>query len=341
MDKAYLTLANRKVGLNLNEHPKQPNEIVDINIDLKSLELNRYLSQEEGPLLKALTDYTHLDKDKIVIGNGADELIANIIDYYVKDKLLIISPTFGVYESYARQRGKEVLKVELDENFNIPHKRVFEILRNEKIDLIIICNPNNPTGNLFDLNIIENIVKLTNAKVLVDEAYYEFSEVSIVEKISVYNNLIILRTLSKAFAAAGMRIGYAISSSKRIKEIRSMQMPFNINNFSQYYAAMVLESKEIFLDELKSIKTTRDKLAQELLELGFKVFASKTNFLLVRPPINASKLLNNLQKEGIHIRSYEDEPRLKDKLRISIGGNLENENLIKLIKKIVGEIDDN
>jgi histidinol-phosphate aminotransferase len=341
MINVYSKLKKREIGLNLNEHPLQPNEIISTMIDLEKLNLNKYLTQEEGPLLSALSRYTKFDEKQLVIGNGADELIANIIDCYVDNKVMIVSPTFGMYESYSRLRNKEIIKIELKEDLFLPKEEIINLSKLEKVDLIIICNPNNPTGNMFVKEDIEEVIASVDSMVLIDEAYFEFSNTTMANNIVNFDNLIVLRTLSKAFAAAGLRVGYAISKEKNVNRIRKMQMPFNINNFSQYYASVLLDNSKFFLEEVKKIIFERERLSDELRKLSVKIYQSYTNFILVKFGDESKSIYEKLVSKGIYLRDYQiSDYIMKGTLRISVGSYEENNILIDQLSQIVGECND-
>lgn len=324
--------------LNLNEHPKSPMQISQLSINLEEMVLNRYIKQEDGPLIKELSNYTGFSKEKIVIGNGADEIISNIIDRFCSKNILIVTPTFGVYEHYANLRSKRVNIVELNEDFSLPYKKIIRRANEKKIDLIIICNPNNPSGTLFDKEKIIQIMKDTNCYIMVDEAYYEFSDYSLAKYIENFNRLLVVRTLSKAFGLAGLRIGYCLSNKKTIEKLRSFQMPFNVSNFSQFFGSEVIKNKDSFLDYVNFIKQERDELSNKLKDLGLKVYPSKTNFLLIKFPSDSDieKIYRHLENKNIYVRKLDQNlPILKNTLRVSIGLEEENEEFYEHVKQLI------
>ncbi|MFP4456914.1 MAG: histidinol-phosphate transaminase [Clostridia bacterium] len=331
---------NEGLRLNLNEHPKPPQKISQLSINLDEMSLNRYIRQEDGPLLEELSNYAGLCKEKIVIGNGADEIIANIIDKFCNKSILIVTPTFGVYEHYAKLKGKKVYTISLNNDFSLPYREIINEANQNKIDLVVICNPNNPSGTLFDKDKIIKIIKDTNSYIMIDEAYYEFSAYSIARYIDSFNNLLIIRTLSKAFGLAGLRIGYCMSNERNVENIRSCQMPFNVSNFSQFFGAEVLKNKENFIDYVNIIKRQREELSKKLSELGLKVYQSDTNFLLIKFPNNVEEIYNQLSNRKIHVRKlYQSVPSLINTLRVSIGLKEENEELYRNIKQLI-EVND-
>jgi len=326
--------------LNLNEHPLSPLSLMKKEINLDEMSLNRYIKQEDGPLLDALASYNNIDKTNLVCGNGADEIISNLIDCFCNKKILIIEPTFGVYKHYANIKNKEIYLLQLNKDFSLPEDEIIKTAKRENIDLIIICNPNNPTGNLFDSEKILRVLKETSSYVLLDEAYFEFSKKSLVEKINDYYNLLIVRTLSKAFALAGIRVGYCVSNQENIKRIRNCQMPFNISNFSQFFATKVLEEKNIFLDYVETIIDEREKLTKKLKELNLKAYPSKTNFVLVDFGQLSKEIYERLKEKEIFIRlSDYDTSNMINTLRISVGLPDENILLVNQLAKIIEVIE--
>ncbi|MGS0748789.1 histidinol-phosphate transaminase [Halpernia sp. GG3] len=298
-------------------------------------EFNRYPDSKSLKLRQKFAEINEVNVAQIFIGNGSDELIDLIIRAFgipEKDSIMVMNPSFVMYEFYGKVNGLKVEKLDLNEDFQIDKADFDEKLKTSKAKLLFLCSPNNPTGNSIDN--IDYFISNFNGIVVVDEAYIEFSkEISAVKLLTKYPNLIILKTLSKAFGMAGLRIGIGFASKEIADLIMTMKPPYNVSSQNQNKALENLLNLEIYNVNLVSIFSEREQLKSELLKLKFikKIYPSDANFFLIE--FEKVELVYNKLLENKILTSLRH-PSLANCLRISVGSSEENESLITVLKSI-------
>lgn len=314
------------VFLDANENPYQ--------------ELGRYPDPFQRKLKETISRVKGIPAQNIFLGNGSDEIIDLLIRIFCvpgQDKIMTFSPTYGMYKVYADINNVETIEVELGSNFQLDSSTIKEQLSDERIRVIFLCSPNNPTGNLIDLETIFQLLKNFRGIVVMDEAYIDFSKApSWMKQINRYPNLVVLQTLSKAWGLAGVRIGMAFANSAIIRYLNKVKPPYNLSVPNQKEAIQALENETWFSQNLNSILEERDVLQKQLLKLNRvkQVFPSEANFLLVRFQ-NAIEVYQQLSNAGIVVRNRSS--LIDNCLRISIGTPDENEKLINELKRIDNE----
>jgi len=333
-----------KIKLNANENPHGlPEEIVEeILRKAKNLEYSRYPNANSVKLSETVSSFWGLTRDNIVIGNGSDELIDYLIKAFSEKgrRIITTAPSFAMYKIYSIINGSNFVQIPLSQsNFSLNEDKILEEAKKEDSSIILIAYPNAPTGNYFAEDKIIKIIDKSDCLVVVDEAYYEFGEKTFVPLISQYDNLVILRTFSKAYSLASLRVGYLLSNPEIINEIRKVKNPFNVNTFSQLAARVVFKNKEILKNNIRKIVEERDRVANRINELPpFKAHPSQTNFLLVEAGSkeNLDLVYNNLLKQGILIQTVFDPvfSTYRYFLRITVGNKVENDILIEGLEKV-------
>ncbi|MCD6140252.1 MAG: histidinol-phosphate transaminase [Thermococcus sp.] len=321
--KPYKVLeGDYKIWLDKNENPFDiPTEIKEeILEELKNIPFNRYPHITADPLREKIAEFLGFEKGNIIVGNGSDELISLILKLFEGDHIVISSPTFGMYDFFAKLEGIDLVDVPLDERFKL--QNVEDYAENAKA--IFICSPNNPTGNTQEREEIISILE-TGAPVVLDEAYIEFAEGSNVDLVNEYDNLIVLRTFSKAFGLAGVRVGYAVTSKEIIDYLNRIKPPFALNSLSMRIAELTLDHYDLVKQNINYIIKERDRIYKEFK--GY-VYPSEANFLLMK--LNAYEFL--LEK-GIVVRKLGG--RLDGHIRVTIGKKEENDELIKALKEFL------
>ena len=300
-------------------------------------ELNLYPDPLSMDLRKALGKFLAIPEKNIFVGSGSDEIIDLLIRLFVEqnEEIIVIEPTYGMYKVAAEVAGVNIKNLLLKPDFQIDIPNLLSEI-NSKTKIIFLCSPNNPTGTLVNLEDVETICKNFKGIVVVDEAYIEFaSKSSFVKEIPNIKNLVVLRTFSKAWGLAGIRVGYAVAQEVLIEYLNKIKLPYNLNRISSGLAVEALKNYQKMLEFRIVILEERKKLAEKLTDLGFKVFPSEANFLLVSYP-NASDIAKRLAVNyGIIIRDFNSKPLLKDCVRISVGSPEQNELLIKSLIKIL------
>ncbi len=333
-----------KIKLNANENPYGlPKEIIEeILKKAKNLEYFRYPDANSVKLSETISGSLGLTRDNIVIGNGSDELIDYLIKAFSEKgrKVITTAPAFAMYKIYSITNGSNFMQIPLSQNnFNLNEDKILEEAKDEESSMIFIAYPNAPTGNYFAESKIIKIIEESGCLVVVDEAYFEFGKKTFVPLISRYDNLVILRTFSKAYSLAGLRVGYLLSNYKIVNEIRKVKSPFNVNTFSQLAAQVVFEHREILKDSVDKIIVEREKLINEINELlSFEAHPSQTNFVLVEvgSKENSDLVYSNLLEQGILTQTVSDPifSASRHFLRITVGNKKDNDILLKELKNI-------
>ncbi|MDO7171409.1 histidinol-phosphate transaminase [Mariniflexile sp. AS56] len=300
--------------------------------------VNRYPDPQQGALKAILSKTKGLPTNQILFGNGSDEVLDLIFRAFCEpnqDNVVILPPTYGMYEVLANLNAIGIKKVNLDAEFQ-PEVGAVLNAADENSKLLFICSPNNPSGNSFNTEAIERLVSNFKGIVVVDEAYIDFSnEASWISKLDTYPNLIVAQTLSKAYGMAGIRLGICYASTEIITVLNTIKPPYNINELTQKKAIELLNIKDLASNQIKDILTQRSALISELESVSYvsKIYPSDANFVLVKVD-DATKRYNQLIEKGIVIRNRTTQPGCDNTLRLTVGTPQENKILIDTLKSI-------
>lgn len=323
--ETYTTMrGDHRIWLDKNESPFDLPAGMKTSIfnELKELEFNRYPDISGLPLREKIAEHIGFDVSEVVVGNGSDQLIDNVLDLYEGRRVIIHSPTFGMYSFYTRKKGLELVDIPLDEDYDIPDIRCID----GDIRAIFICSPNTPTGNLISRERISEVLD-SGYPVILDEAYVDFADKSNLDLVRDYDNLLVLRTMSKAYGLAALRVGYSVASSGITKELSKIVSPYTINKISLKIAQMVFDDREYIEECIEYIKNERDRMISELPKYSNP---SQTNFVMF--DLDA---YDYLLKRGIVVRKLSG--RLSGKIRITVGTKEENTEVIEALKKFIDE----
>ena len=315
-----------------------PEELKDEFLEyISHSEVNRYPDANAKELQATLRSLMDIPKDfGVLLGNGSDELIQLLsLACSSGDLIMSFEPSFVMYELVSKFAQLNYHGMPLDENFEIDLKSTLLAIQSKKPKLIFIAYPNNPTGNSFDYDVIREIIQSTDALVVLDEAYYAYSEKSFLAEIKNFSNLVVLRTISK-IGFAGLRLGLLVGSQETIEQLNKLRLPYNINILTQASANFLLKDRQRIVSNAKIIINERRRLYDELsLIPGLTVYPSQANFLLVKAE-NAKFLLESLKDSGILIKGFAISTQLEDFVRISVGEVKENNVLLECIKDFYG-----
>ena len=298
---------------------------------------NRYPDPLQIKLKEKISKIKEVTIENIFLGNGSDEAIDILFRAFCnsgKDNVIIVPPTYGMYEVSANINDVEVRKVFLNAKFQLNIDGILEVV-NENTKLIFLCSPNNPTGNSLNRGDIEFVLNNFNGIVVIDEAYIDFSkQKSFISEFKKCPKLVVLQTLSKAWGLAGLRIGMAFASQQIIDVFNKIKSPYNINEASQELAMKALDNIEQVNDWIKIIVVERDKLIEELKQFSFVklIYPSDANFLLVKVE-EPTRVYQHLIKSGIIVRDRSEITLCEDCLRITVGTPEENIQLISTLKQ--------
>ena len=338
-----VNVPHKKVMMCLNESTLNPLEAVKDQLleNLKSVPLNRYFNDITPKLKKKLAEYVGngIKPSQILFGNGADEMLYYIFTSVrdsVKSYAVSLAPSYFDYKSYCDAVGLGFEPIELNKDFNFSVEDYLEKLNHPNCKLGILCNPNNPTGNLIPDKKIVHILENTDKLVLLDETYFEFSGNTFADVLHKYPNLVIVRSFSKAFSVAGLRFGYLITSEENAIELSKVMTAFHSSLMIQTFAYTILQNKEIFLDHTENVKDIRNKLYIWMLSQDYiTVYPSQTNFLIFTIGDSTPDLFEYLSQNDVALRPVWGHPLLKNHIRISIGTQEEVELFMGLFLKFI------
>ena len=295
--------------------------------------LNLYPDDNYTQLKEAIVNYIGCKIENISVGNGSSELLDLCVKTFVDTNELILSldPTFSMYSIYAKIVNSRYIGAGEGNDFTINVDDVIKSIEENDPKLTIICNPNNPTGTTIKRDDVLRIVKSTDNVVIVDEAYMEFSNESVVDEIENYDNLIVVKTMSKAFSMAGIRTGYLIANEELVKTIEKVRPPYNLNSISALLATKALKQKDKMLSYVENLKVEREKIYEKLIDMGVKAYKSGANFVFFSSKVDnlAEKLIDN----DVLIRKFGG--KLDNYYRVTVGSPKENETFLDAMKKIV------
>ena len=298
-------------------------------------EFNRYPDSTHKKIRTQISELKNISLEKIAVGNGSDELIDLIVKIFCepkKDSVLMMNPSFAMYGFYASINENAVLKLQLDENFEIQKEDFLNITKENQPKIFFLCSPNNPTGN--SIEDIEFYIKNFDGIIVVDEAYIEFSDKkSAIELLEKYPNLIVLQTFSKAWGMAGARVGIAYASEEIIRLIYTVKAPYNVNSLSLNLASESLKNINEFKNNLQGILSERAWLNEEFKNIQCikKVFPTNANFFLIEFKDAENVFFKLLENEILTSNRF---PQIPNCIRINVGKREENKKLINVLKTI-------
>lgn len=333
------------IKLDANENPFElPDEVKErIKAEFEALPLRIYPDPTALELRKCVASFLGIggiDERHIAVGNGSDEILQYIFIAFLDRDDLAVYPnlSFEMFSILSQIVGVRDIKLELNESLELDLSSVIETLDTYKPKLLLLCRPNNPTGWSMPIERLLAILeksKETDTLVVIDEAYGEFMGESLSYLVKDYDNLIVLKTFSKAFSLAGLRLGYAISNEEIIKDLMSVKLPYNVNTFTQMVGKIVLSYKDLILSRIKFIMDERERVYKKLLSLPkVRVFPSSANFLFFY--CDEEDLMDRLLSYRVKIRKFEPRhPLLRNAYRVTIGKREENDEFIRAMEEIL------
>ncbi len=315
----------------LGSHPAA----VEALSSLGDLDFNNYPSTYSDGLREALAEKYGLSSEHFVVGSGSDESLDIICKCFLEvgDRVVLPYPSYSLYDFFVELNGGEVAMVDLDEDFQLD----VEAMLAAGGKLIIMPTPNNPTGNSFREENIVEILERFPGIVVVDEAYGEYSGRSFLSRVDEFDNLVVIKTLSKAYALAGLRVGISASNVKLADMMSSVKIPYSLNILSERAAIAALRDDSFIEESVRMVDENRPLLAAGLEELGFQVYPSNANFLLARAPIPHTELIEGLRDKGILIRDFGARRRMENCVRATVGTPELNARLLGAIRELLEE----
>jgi len=276
-----------------------------------------YPSESSDALRRSLAGEYGVSPDEVIIGNGSDEILDITSKCFLNpgDVFASPAPTFSMYKFYANVNLGRISERVLRRDFSLDADELLA----DRPKLTAICQPNNPTANLFDAGEIRKLLKWSPGLVMVDEAYGDYCGSDMLRDVISSENGLDIRTFSKAYGIAGLRVGYAIARKETIDELRRVRTPFGLNSFTEAVAVRALDHKSWVGSVVQQMRSEREYLAPKLEELGFRVYPSCCNFLLCKAPVAGPALVSALRGESVAIRDCNSYPLLENHVRITVG----------------------
>ena len=317
---------------------ESPMVLLDANENPFETPVNRYPDPMQRVLKKEIASWKGLDVNQIYLSNGSDEFISQVIMGCCEpgiDNIMIVPPTFGMYEVSAKMFGVGIQKVPLTTNFQLDVTAILNAA-DATTKIIFIPTPNNPTANRFDLHSIEQLIQGFPGLVLVDEAYVEFStNPSVISWLSKYPNLMVCQTFSKAQGMAGARLGMAFAHPDFISFFNRIKAPYNLNSMTINAALKRLKEQDKVNEQVRLLLAERERLEKAFVSIPIilKCFPSDANFLLVRVD-DSTRRYQELLEKGIVVRNPSNNMNCENTLRISVGLPEENDRLIEALSSL-------
>jgi histidinol-phosphate aminotransferase len=309
------------------------------DVEWEGVKLNRYPDPHQRRLREGLGRYLGVESDQVLAGVGSDEVLDWILKVFCqpgRDQIAVGEPTYGMYQVMAAIFGITSFRFQLDRHFQFRCEPFLESVPPE-VKVLFLCSPNNPTGDLSEREEILQVARQWGKVVVVDEAYIEFSEEpSLVTELSALPNLILLRTFSKAFGRAGIRLGYAAASAQIIAHFLKVKAPYNLSSLVMEKGCGVMADPDRYLAQVREIRNERERVSDRLRGMAQieEVFPSQANFLLFRCP-EAFQVYDQLLKKGIIVRDRSSLRNLENCIRVSIGTPSENELFLGELQRIL------
>ncbi len=317
------------IKLNTNENPYPPSpRVIDVLRNINPEKLRKYPQPFGDEFRTAAAKIHGVSPENIICTNGGDELLSLCVRAFcAADRALAYPvPTYSLYPVLAKIENCPAVEIPFDEQFNLPAK-----LAKTHAALTIVCNPNAPSATFVPINELASLADELNGVLLIDEAYADFAEDNAIRLIKDFDNVIILRSLSKGYSLAGLRFGYGIADRNLINGLIKIKDSYNADAIALAAAKAAVEDRRYFSDNIEKIKAERNRLTENLRKLGFKVARSHTNFVQAQWRSDAQELYEKLKSAGILVR-YWKSPQLADKLRITVGTARQNDRLIEQLK---------
>lgn len=322
----YISDGTQMIFLDANENPFENG-------------VNRYPDPQQRSLKTVLAEQKGVGIQNLLLGNGSDEVLDLLFRAFCepnRDNVITMPPTYGMYKVLSGINAVKNKEVFLTREFELDIENILQTI-DEHTKMLLICSPNNPTGNSFSQDSILRLLNGFSGLVVIDEAYIHFSKrESWLERLEEYPNLVITQTLSKAYGLAGIRLGLCFASSEIITVLNKIKPPYNVNELTQKFALEQVMKPDLLKNEVTEILSQKRTLLNVLNEVGFiqKIYPSDANFVLVKVD-NANRRYSQLLDKGIVVRNRSNQPLCENTLRFTVGTEEENIKLVSALKEII------
>jgi len=325
------------VKLNTNENPYPPSpQVMKVLAEITPEGLRRYPDPLGNEFRQAAAEVNGVQPDCIMCCNGGDELLSIALRAFCDENRPVAYPvpTYSLFPVLANLQNCRAIEVPFDSEFNLPAK-----LAGTGAALTIVCNPNAPSGTFINIDELASLADESAGVLLIDEAYVDFAETNCTALVKDFDNVIILRSMSKGYSLAGIRFGYAIAQPDLIASLMKVKDSYNVDAVAIAVATAAIKDQQYFKENVEKVKADREELTEKLQTLKFEVPRSYANFVLAKSKnCRASEIYDKLVQRSIYVRFF-DLPALDDKLRITVGTKEQNNKLLSALKEILsGEI---
>ena len=329
----YNPKLNGEIRLDTNTNVLGSNPAAEKYLAENRWDLNGYPNTYSNGLREALGELYGLDKDNFIAGNGSDEMLDVTFKTFTNwgDNSVVPVPSYTLYDYFVEMNGGKAPEVDLTEDFQLD---VDEIVKQDA-KVAIMPSPNNPTGNCFRQKDIEEILSRFNGIVVVDEAYAEYADDAMIRRVDEFDNLVVLRTFSKAYAMAALRVGYAAANRKLADMMMRVKIPYSLNMVSEGAAIAAVKDQDFIRRSVEMVREQRPKLDAGLRKLGFETFPSDSNFILARAPIDHKELVQGLKERGVLIRDFGAKRRTENCVRTTVGTAELNAILLEKAEEVI------
>ena len=317
-----------KLNTNENPYPPSPHALKALR-EVTAENLRRYPHPFADEFRQAVSEVLELKRDWILVGNGSDDLLTMVLRA-TADRTRAVAypvPTYVLYRTLAKIQDAPIIEVPFDDTFTLP----VETLVRADAPLTIIANPNSPSGSSAPIAQLRELAERLSGILVIDEAYAEFSEHPAIELVEQFRRVIILRSLSKSHGLAGLRLGFGIAHPSLLSGLKKVKDSYNVDAVAAFVGSAAIRDTDYTRSVITRIQASRNQLTKNLEAIGFRVWPSQANFVLTRPPDgNARHLYEELKEAGILVRHFDDD-QLSDKLRITVGTDVQNARLIEVL----------
>jgi histidinol-phosphate aminotransferase len=325
--------AGEVIKLNTNENPYPPSPaVMKVLAGITPEQLRRYPDPQGNAFRQAAAEINSVQRDCIMCCNGGDELLSMAIRAFCDENRPVAYPvpTYSLYPVLANIQNCKAIEIPFDGEFNLPAK-----LSATGAALAIVCNPNAPTGTFINVGELASLADELTGILLIDEAYVDFAEADCASLVKDFDNVIILRSMSKGYSLAGLRFGYAIAQKELIAGLMKVKDSYNVDAVAIAVATAAIKDQQYFKENVEKVKADRRELIEQLRILNFEVADSFTNFVLAESKNGkAGEIYDKLVQRNIYVR-YFNLPGVDDKLRITVGTKEQNQKLLTTLKEIV------
>jgi len=328
--------------MNTNESPYAPPDalVEDLSKRVASLALNRYPDKDARDLYRGLSQHVDWSTDGLWVANGSNEVLMHLFLAYggPARSVMTFEPTYSLHSLIPRVAGARIRNMWRDEDYVVDLETALEEIDRSAPDIIVVCSPNNPTGNCEPLTTVRALLEAAPGIVVVDEAYGEFAspDDSVRPLLNDHRNLVLVKTFSKAWRLAGVRLGYMLADPALIEGIERVRLPYHLSTVTQAVGELALHYSNETLAMVKSITAERDRISVELQAMGIKTFPSRANFVLFQTD-DGEAIFNRLLHRDVLIRNYSSNPALRGCLRVTAGLPEETDAFLEAMEAVLDE----